>query len=578
MDYLTLHLITLELQKEVQGCDLSSIRQPEKETFLFYFSGQHLKRLLISVKPEHPRIHLVRQAYRGRGEKIISGFQSLMRQSVEGLRLIRIEKEPEERLIKFQFGTNTKDSQTDFIVMFELLGRSSNLILTDQKEKVLGYCRRLKSEFRQPIVGHPYQPPIRPKTSLFRFLIDPELDQSMVKKKSDAYKFIMDSMKGVSEEIAEEILQRAVKKGGFSHVLNEILEDYRRKSARAYIYSSLSLHDVGEDFALSRKNFILSPISLHTIVNLIESSYSTMNEATEIYYSMVVRNEIFARRKNRIGKMIRKEKARLNSNLSNLEKDRKKHENPEKFKKYGEMILAGLKTALIKEKYVELDDCYSNQERITISIEPSLSLPRNAERYFKKFRKAERGLLKIDARKDSIRKKILKLEDLEVELMNITDSATLGTMEEKCRNEGMTVGIKLRGKGTLDSDPEISGIRVYKSSDGLQILVGKTARDNMKLSFKVASQEDFWLHASGYGGAHVVVKNPASMKRMPEKTLIESAKLAAFYSSGKKEGKVEVHYSKKKYVRKGKNLPPGAVLVKKFESILVEPENLFRDV
>lgn len=577
MDHLTLHLIVLELQEELLGYHLSSIRQSEEEAFLFYFSGDCKKRLFLSVRPGHPRIHLVQQSYPRSGAKIHSGFLALLRQSIEGLSLTAVEKEREERLIRFQFGDPSEDRGAEFLLMVELLGRSSNLILTDKKGKVLGFCRKLKSEFRQPMVGNPYQAPIKPKTSLFQFLIDPNLDKALVKEQANALDFILDSMKGVSIEIAEEIITRSLERGSFSLALNEILDEYRKGEKKAFIYSSIPIESVGEDFTLTRKNFILSPIGLSGVMNMVESSYSTLNEAAESYYFLLIRNESFDRRRNHIGKIIRKERDRLNSTLSNLQRDRKKFEEPERFKKYGEVILAGLKSAKVEEGHVEVDDCYHPRERLKIPIDPSLSLTQNAKRYFKKYRKAERGLLKIEEREAAIKKKISRLELIEMELKESLDSARLEKMQEKLRGEGITVGIKVKGRGILDSGLEITGVRIYKSSDGMQILVGKTARDNMKLSFKVASPEDFWLHASGHGGAHVVVRNTSNLKKIPEKTLIEAAKLAAFYSSGQKEGKVEVHYSKKKYVRKGKNLPLGTVLVKRFESVLVGPENLFKD-
>lgn len=536
--------------------------------------------MLLSVRPGHPRIHLIKQKHQVKGEKITSGFQSLLRRSIEGLSLLAVEKEQGERLIQFSFGAPSMDQQEGFILKVELLGRSSNLILTDSDEKVLGFCRKLKSEFRQPIVGQRYQPPIKPKTSPFQILSDPGLDKALVKDRNDALDFLLDSMKGVSREIAEEIIDRGAEKKSLSIVLSEILERYEKEEMeekQAYLYSEVSLEDLAEELPLTRKNFIFSPIALRGRKDLVESAFATLNEAAENYFFFQVRNELFAGRKRRIAKMIHREKAKMISTLSNIQEDRKKHEDPERFKNYGEAILAGLKSAKREGDSVEVDDCYRPDEKLKISIDPSISLVQNAERYFKKYRKAERGLLKIDERTDLIKRKIARLEHLEPEILQSSETAQLEIIEERLREMGFVAGIKVRGIGTLDARAEIKGIRIYKSSDGMQILVGKTARDNMKLTFKIASPEDFWLHASGYGGAHVVVKNPSSLKKIPEKTLREAAKLAAFYSSGKREGKVDVHLTKKKYVRKGKNLPMGAVLVKKYEAVYVEPEDLFKE-
>jgi Predicted RNA-binding protein homologous to eukaryotic snRNP len=116
----------------------------------------------------------------------------------------------------------------------------------------------------------------------------------------------------------------------------------------------------------------------------------------------------------------------------------------------------------------------------------------------------------------------------------------------------------------------VKGIRSFTSSNGFEILVGKKAGDNDILTSKVANSRDTWMHAADYPGSHVVIRNP-DRKEIPQKTLIEAAQLAAFYSQGNKQPKAAVNYTLKKYVNKPKGSAPGLVRLASFKTILVAP-------
>ena len=115
------------------------------------------------------------------------------------------------------------------------------------------------------------------------------------------------------------------------------------------------------------------------------------------------------------------------------------------------------------------------------------------------------------------------------------------------------------------------GARLFISSDGFEILVGKASKDNDYLTFRVAKSNDLWLHAADYAGSHVVVKNP-NRAEIPAKTLVEAAELAAFYSQAKNHPKAAVHYTTKKFVNKPKGASAGLVSLSSFKTILVEPK------
>jgi predicted ribosome quality control (RQC) complex YloA/Tae2 family protein len=115
------------------------------------------------------------------------------------------------------------------------------------------------------------------------------------------------------------------------------------------------------------------------------------------------------------------------------------------------------------------------------------------------------------------------------------------------------------------------GYWTYRSSDGFEILVGRTAAENDDLTFGVAAQDDFWLHVAPTPGSHVVVRNPDHLDRLPRTTLDEAAMLAAWYSKCRTAGRVAVHWCRRRDVRKERGSPAGQVMLNRFDAVKVRP-------
>jgi predicted ribosome quality control (RQC) complex YloA/Tae2 family protein len=166
---------------------------------------------------------------------------------------------------------------------------------------------------------------------------------------------------------------------------------------------------------------------------------------------------------------------------------------------------------------------------------------------------------------------------IEARLADAATDEDLDRIEEELRREGIAVGLE-RGQrrgAPAPAEPREAGVRIYRSSEGYEILVGKGSEENDRLTFKIASPEDFWLHASGASGAHVVVRNPRSETRLPAATLREAAEIAAFYSKAKETGHAEVLVTRRKFVRRVRGAPRGTVTVKKHEALRVSPRHPF---
>ncbi len=118
---------------------------------------------------------------------------------------------------------------------------------------------------------------------------------------------------------------------------------------------------------------------------------------------------------------------------------------------------------------------------------------------------------------------------------------------------------------------EMDGIRTFKFEGDWEILIGKTARDNDRLSLKIGGASDFWFHVAGMSGSHVVARHPSRPGQCPREVKRVSAGLAAFFSKARNAGKVTVHWTTCKYVSKKRGAPAGQVQLKKFEKVMIEP-------
>lgn len=128
--------------------------------------------------------------------------------------------------------------------------------------------------------------------------------------------------------------------------------------------------------------------------------------------------------------------------------------------------------------------------------------------------------------------------------------------------------------------PDPRGARGYRMLEmaGWEILVGRAARDNDELTFRVARPNDLWLHASGCAGSHVIVRRGEGAdlagEEAPAEVVARAAELAAFHSKAREaRGKVAVHVCRAGDVRKVRGAPPGQVQLRRYDTVRVYPRD-----
>ena len=300
---------------------------------------------------------------------------------------------------------------------------------------------------------------------------------------------------------------------------------------------------------------------------------ASVSETLDKHYQRQERqHELQALVKN-VSAKLRKDISRLKKLKVNLLKDLAGHGNPEAHKRLGDLLLANIATNERTVDKVLLKDYYAEGEpTIEVALEEGKTLQEAAAESFSRYTKAKRAIDEIGSRMIKLDEELIKLEAKQSRLEQII----AGGNDEELKGFAEVKPAVTAARDKKKVPARLAGMRHYRSSDGYEVIVGRAARDNDTLTFRVARPNDLWLHAGDYPGSHVIVRN-SSRKDIPHRTIIEAAQLAAKFSQAGDDSKVTVHYTHRKFLSKPKGAAPGLVRMSTFRSITVAPgENIER--
>lgn len=307
----------------------------------------------------------------------------------------------------------------------------------------------------------------------------------------------------------------------------------------------------------------------------VKDSFQTLSEAADDFYLRMEAKQAFDQRAMSERERLRKEILQREKLQKHLKRDLAAHGDAESHKRIGDLLLANIQTAERQGNRVTLTDFYAEDApRIDLEVDENLSLQEEATRRFARYGKAKRAAQEITRRLATLDTELASLQKRKAELERIAAERDDAALTDFAGDKTKSAATKSPRQKMAEAVP---GARRYRSSDGYEILVGRAARDNDHLTFRVARPHDLWLHAADYPGSHVVVRNPTRAE-IPHRTIIEAAQLAAQFSQARRDGKVDVHYTPRKFLSKPKGAAPGLVRMSSFRNITVEPgENIERE-
>lgn len=331
-------------------------------------------------------------------------------------------------------------------------------------------------------------------------------------------------------------------------------------------YPELSLEDQWNLLQETLTHLNTNPIFLYNIkdqpvLSLLSLEapqlYQTSNpiDAINELYVLFTKNHYLTQAKNTSIKPLEDQIRRTQSYIDNTEQKLFEVLERRGYDEIANILMANLHQINKGQKKAVLQDFYANQE-IEIKLNPEWTPQKNAENFYRKAKNQNLEIAKLEENIESRKKKLALLEEQLKQVQETQDFKTL-------RKQAPTVQSTKE-----ESNLPYHAYNIY----GYQVMVGKNARYNDVLSLKVANKNDLWLHAKDVAGSHVIIRNQAG-KNTPKNVLEIAAQLAAWYSKRKTDTLCPVIYTTKKFIRKRKGDPPGAVVVEKEDVIMVEPKN-----
>jgi predicted ribosome quality control (RQC) complex YloA/Tae2 family protein len=281
-------------------------------------------------------------------------------------------------------------------------------------------------------------------------------------------------------------------------------------------------------------------------------------EAANLFYGAYARINTLEAEKRAARKLLEKKKSQTENYLLKTYGKLDEMEKESKNEHLANIIMANLHQIPARAEVVDLYDFYHDKQ-ISVKLKKDLSPQKNAETYY---RKSKNEKIEKDKLKESIALKEQELQQVEAHLHAIEKIELLKELRKYLKEHHLT-------DEKLAPTPE----QLFKKTEymGYEIWIGRNAKNNDLLTQKYAFKEDLWLHAKDVTGSHVIIKHQAG-KNFPEPVIEKAAELAAYYSRMRTDSLVPVIYTSKKYVRKPKGLPEGAVVVDKEKVLMVEPK------
>jgi len=289
-----------------------------------------------------------------------------------------------------------------------------------------------------------------------------------------------------------------------------------------------------------------------------------VNSAAEAWYERTAAEQAVSSLRRQLASAVRKASARTERRRAAVALDIAAAEQGEDLRAAGELLLANKHRIEKGQEHAELPGF--DGKAVTITLDPSRSPVENAERYFRRYKKAKAGLAILRERHAETLGEVAFLDAVQEDLMAASGREDLLAVRSQMIQRGYISDPAGKAAGRVAAAPPYRAIE----HEGWKIVVGKSAAGNDHITTKLARPDDLWLHAEGMPGSHVLVRNPGK-RDVPESVLRKAASLAAYYSKGRNSSKVAVAYTSAKFVKKPRGAAPGTVTLAERRTLMAVP-------
>ena len=572
LDAICLAAVRHELAGQIIGMKIDKVQQPERDVIIFSLRGNNgnALKLLISAGPNDKRIHLTNHKHEN--PEAAPMFCMLLRKHLTGARIAGITQPPAERILVI----NVKSSDAMGIsaeksIIIEMLGRISNIIITDNEGLIIDCLRRISgdlSEKRSVLPGLYYRSPPVQEDKLNPLDVT-EVEFKQLYKEADdvtAEKWLIMSFTAVSPLICREIAWRAygaadyrisvINDNGaalsdaFFTLINNIKEN--KFIPCIIVAENGNFHDFSYTYISQYEKLFLSKT---------EESFSAL---LDNFYTGISKENRMSQRSSATVKAVQTVKDRLTRKIAVQKIELDEAGNKDEMRKKGDLITANIHLINKGQNTLITEDYFSeNGKMCEIKLDPLKNPQQNSAKYYKAYTKAKNAQKILTEQIESGEKELEYIDSVLRQLQQIESENEL----DEIRNELFITGyLKKQNRHTAKKkkQPE-SSPREFRSSGGMRIYAGKNNIQNDKLTFKTASRTDLWFHAQKIQGSHIIL---SCTDGAPDDISIqEAAIIAAYYSSSRDGGKIPVDYTYVKHVKKPPGSRPGMVIYYDFKTI-----------
>ena len=558
VDTLTLQAVVAELRDTVVGGHIQRVLQPTDDSIgLEIYAGRRYH-LLLSAHPQRARIQLVSAKLTRSGDGD-SPLMLLLRKYVKHAVITAVTQPSLERIVRLSITKQPAPASDDeeeitaprhSELVIEILGGRSNILLLHADGRIMDVVRRISHDQRRPLQPHiVYTPPVPAPAERDPHTATAREPQPLVAQGGDVVKGVVGLYRGVSPLVAREALFRATGMATAQWHATLPLD------ALAAELSALYNQPFTPSLATTDEGLVaFAPYHLDQYPQV--TPVDSISLAMEQFFAAAEQGANYAARRTALAARLANVQVRYGKQREALQRELERAQTFERLRWEGEMMYAYLHAIAPGATAFEV-------EGQRIALDPGKTVVENAQMRFRAYDKAKGALEGVPERLVETEGNLAYLEET-LALLEVADSFdAISGIEREAEENGL---LRSAG-GKKPKGPRATPLRVM-SSEGVPILVGRSAGQNEAVTFTLSQPDDIWLHARGRPGAHVIIR---SNEAVGDQTLLEAAGLALYFSKARHEAAADVTLCRRRDVRKVPGGPPGLVTLRNERTLHVPP-------
>lgn len=541
-DAFTLRLSARELDAALKNGRVNRVNQPSREELsLIIYTGTRTVKLTLNANASDCGAYFSED---DRENPLVApNFCMLLRKHLQNAQILSAEQVRFERILAFRFRCVSDFSTAERILYAEIMGKYSNLILTENGV-ILGALKTTSADEackRMILPGAKYVLPApQDKTDPSDFQALTALCASAA---GDLEHFLFTHVAGLAPSTAR-----------------QIAEGYRGGDLAKYVYGYIFSDEIAP-CVLERDGDVVDFYARNAAGAI---PFRTLSQAQTYFYAKRRARKELEGTRRRLTAAVNAALKKQEKRLSQILDKQKEATDCETVRIKGELLTANLYALSRGMRACELANFYDETGKtMKIALDPTLTPAQNAQAYFKKYRKQKRTLEALAPQESEVRAELSYLSSLLPVLAQADSLTDLRAAEEELTDAGL---LKASQERTRKKRPEIP-FRAYEK-DGFRIFAGRSNIQNDRL-VRMSAPDDVWLHARNLHSCHVVVRTEG--KSVPEAVLAFAAAVCAKYSAGKGE-KIPVDCCPVRRVKKPARSKPGFVTYTEFQTLLGDPD------